>query len=218
MEVHGGIWMAESGGKYKTWELIRNLYNENIPMLFGGFYNEILNQMEKEGGAETTRREMSKFREVMDEFNLQDLGYSGSWYTWERGATSSTCARERLDSNGRASNSFKVDNAPILVDGTHGMRKPRRSKRGFKFETMWLLDEGCEKVVKEEWEKIVGSNSALGLGLSYSWRSIWSVVAFVKEGVIWRVGDGRSVDIWNDPWVGDEEGRFITIQVIKKRM
>lgn len=31
----------------------------------------------------------------------------------------------------------------------------------------------------------------------------------MKEGIIWRVGDGKSIDLWNDPWVGDEDERFI---------
>ena len=32
----------------------------------------------------------------------------------------------------------------------------------------------------------------------------------MSEGTIWRVGDGKEIDIWDDAWVGDGEGRFIT--------
>lgn len=32
----------------------------------------------------------------------------------------------------------------------------------------------------------------------------------MKEGVIWGIGDGSLVNIWEDPWVVGEEGRFIT--------
>lgn len=44
---------------------------------------------------------------------------------------------------------------------------------------------------------------------SFSWRSIWSAKSLVSEGLIWRVGNGCSVNIWSDPWVGDKHGRFI---------
>lgn len=38
-------------------------------------------------------------------------------------------------------------------------------------------------------------------GISYSWRSILDGIDLVKEGYIWRVGDGRQVNIWSDPWI-----------------
>ncbi|XP_019108059.2 uncharacterized mitochondrial protein AtMg00310-like [Beta vulgaris subsp. vulgaris] len=53
-------------------------------------------------------------------------------------------------------------------------------------------------------------DASLGCAGSYSWSSIWSVKALVKEGMLWRIGDGKKVNIWQDPWVVGEEGRFIT--------
>ncbi|KAL2937830.1 hypothetical protein RDABS01_021279 [Bienertia sinuspersici] len=53
-------------------------------------------------------------------------------------------------------------------------------------------------------------DSSLGLMGSYSWRSIWSSKALIKEGIIWRVGNGKDINIWNDPWVVNEESRFIS--------
>lgn len=35
----------------------------------------------------------------------------------------------------------------------------------------------------------------------------------MKEGVLWRVGNGDSINIWDAPWVADDEGRFITSHV-----
>ena len=40
-------------------------------------------------------------------------------------------------------------------------------------------------------------------GISYSWRSIVRGVQALKEGLIWRVGDGTQIDIWSDPWIPD---------------
>jgi hypothetical protein len=39
------------------------------------------------------------------------------------------------------------------------------------------------------------------LGISYSWRSILRGVQAMKEGLIWRIGNGHNVNIWLDPWI-----------------
>ena len=83
--------------KHQTWSLIRHLCNETSwHILFGGDFNEILCYDEKEGGADRVRREMSNFRETLDDLSLRDLGYKGM-YTWERGNSPTTCIHERLD-------------------------------------------------------------------------------------------------------------------------
>lgn len=33
------------------------------------------------------------------------------------------------------------------------------------------------------------------------WRSLWSALDLVREGVAWRVGNGRRVNIWGDKWL-----------------
>jgi hypothetical protein len=38
-------------------------------------------------------------------------------------------------------------------------------------------------------------------GISYSWRSIMRGVDLLKEGLIWRIGNGVDVKIWSDPWL-----------------
>ena len=50
----------------------------------------------------------------------------------------------------------------------------------------------------------------LGCSNSYSWSSIWSSKALLKEGMVWRVGNGTQIKIWDDPWVLDDNGRYIT--------
>ena len=37
--------------------------------------------------------------------------------------------------------------------------------------------------------------------MSYTWRSILKGVDLLKKGVIKRVGDGASINIWHDPWL-----------------
>jgi hypothetical protein len=38
-------------------------------------------------------------------------------------------------------------------------------------------------------------------GMSYAWRSICHGIELIKEGYIWRIGNGESVKIWEDPWL-----------------
>lgn len=44
-------------------------------------------------------------------------------------------------------------------------------------------------------------------GISYTWRSILKGVELLREGVIWRTGDGTSMHIWNDPWLARDGTR-----------
>jgi hypothetical protein len=41
----------------------------------------------------------------------------------------------------------------------------------------------------------------IGRNPSYAWRSIWNSKKLLKEGLIWRVGDGTQIKIWEDPWI-----------------
>lgn len=40
-----------------------------------------------------------------------------------------------------------------------------------------------------------------GPGISYTWRSILHGFKALEKGLIWRVGDGTQVRIWEDPWI-----------------
>ena len=38
-------------------------------------------------------------------------------------------------------------------------------------------------------------------GISYTWRSILKGAELLKEGLIWRIGNGEKVNMWEDPWL-----------------
>jgi hypothetical protein len=40
-----------------------------------------------------------------------------------------------------------------------------------------------------------------GPGISYTWRSLIRGLRAMEKGMIWRVGDGEQIRIWEDPWV-----------------
>jgi ribonuclease HI len=38
-------------------------------------------------------------------------------------------------------------------------------------------------------------------GISYAWRSIIRGMQALKQGLIWRIGNGEQINIWGDPWI-----------------
>ena len=60
----------------------------------------------------------------------------------------------------------------------------------------------CTQVLKAKYfPKISMLRCTARDGISYSWRSILRGVELLKEGIIWRIGNGSSVNIWSDPWL-----------------
>ena len=106
----------------------------------------------------------------MFELNAVDLRYSGNKYTWARGKWGTASIKRRLD-RGIANISCQLafpkasithlgainsDHAPILLD-----TNPIDSfaHRPFRFEAVWLRDEGCSAVIENAWKiKVAGSD------------------------------------------------------------
>jgi ribonuclease HI len=44
-------------------------------------------------------------------------------------------------------------------------------------------------------------NAKLKSGSSFTWQSIWAGLQTFKKGHIWRVGQGTSINIWEDNWI-----------------
>ncbi|CAH9147575.1 unnamed protein product [Cuscuta epithymum] len=45
--------------------------------------------------------------------------------------------------------------------------------------------------------------ATLGHTPSFVWRSLFETQNIIRDGFKWRVGDGRSINIWEDPWLPD---------------
>ena len=116
---------------------------------------------------------MRKFRETINRCRLRDIGYVGSDYTWSRRLGSRGWVRERLDRALVSTNWAGVfprvklhhlsnsvsDHSILVLKETSPLRQQRRQTKLFWFESMWLEDEGCKKVVEEAWERGRSSNS-----------------------------------------------------------
>ncbi|KAA3481457.1 reverse transcriptase [Gossypium australe] len=85
-----------------SWNLLRTLGREQRYLwLVSGNFNEIMYSFEKSGGQPREERKMAAFREVLDECQLLDMGFQGTWFTWERGNLPETIIKERLDMGGQ---------------------------------------------------------------------------------------------------------------------
>jgi hypothetical protein len=60
-------------------------------------------------------------------------------------------------------------------------------------------DSLCAKLLKAKYYlesdilKVEPTNN-----MSYTWRSILKRVEVLKNGIIWRIGDGNNINIWQD--------------------
>ncbi|KAE8662983.1 hypothetical protein F3Y22_tig00113124pilonHSYRG00590 [Hibiscus syriacus] len=119
---------------------------------------------------------MEGFRSMLTDCNLEDLGYSGQWFTWERGKLESNNIWERLNrgvthpswwerlNRGVTHPSwwelfpnFQVghlhtflDHCPNLLT-TDGEISENRRMWNFCFEASWLMEDSCEAEVKRLW-------------------------------------------------------------------
>lgn len=62
-----------------------------------GDFNELLFHHEKNGGKPRLERQLSDFREFIEECDLRDLGYSSNKYTWCYRRAGNQHISERLD-------------------------------------------------------------------------------------------------------------------------
>lgn len=88
----------EQENKHLTWNLMSRLkYENSLPCVMFGDFNEVLSNDEIEGANPRTERCLDAFRSTLDECTVKDWGYKGSKFTWKRGRTIQTFIRERLD-------------------------------------------------------------------------------------------------------------------------
>lgn len=62
-----------------------------------GDFNEILYSFEKKGGVPREEGKMESFRAILDNCQLENLGFSGPWFMWERGRLWENNIMEGLD-------------------------------------------------------------------------------------------------------------------------
>lgn len=79
-----------------------------------------------------------------------------------------------------------------------------------------LLAKQCWKFLQQPeslvarvfWSKYFGHNNILEAttvsSSSFIWKSISSTLGLLREGLLWRVGDGKMIKIWQHKWIPKE--------------
>ena len=107
---------------------------------------------------------MADFVSAIDHCGLCDLCFIGSKFTWLYQTTSGVQIRERLDravatlewmslyptAKLHHLSSSVSDHSPLSLH-LFQQRKKKRHRKTFRFESMWLKDMRCEKVVNDAW-------------------------------------------------------------------
>ncbi|XP_075655028.1 uncharacterized protein LOC142625223 [Castanea sativa] len=161
--------------KKKAWgNLFALLESRQGPWAVMGDFNFIVNEEDQLGGNKGGLSSTNYLKELLFEFNVVDLGYSGNKYTWAKGKWGKASIKMRLD-KGVASISWRLaypratimhigdiksDHALILMD-----TNPSGSftHRPFRFEAVWFRDERCSAVIEEVWKGKVSSSEFIKL-------------------------------------------------------
>ncbi|KAL9678842.1 hypothetical protein QQ045_016693 [Rhodiola kirilowii] len=158
----------------ESWELIRTLNRMmDKPWLIFGDFNEVLFGWEVKGRRIRGEWQMKKFREVMQDCNLSDIGFRGAQFTYSNKRKGVWEVKARLDraiANGEWRQWFPTaevwhevsgcsDHSPLIIRWkTH--RKVSRLKL-FRFEPMWLRHSEYGDVVRGMWEGSAGNTHNL---------------------------------------------------------
>ena len=99
-------------------------------------------------------------------------------------------------------------------DGGMGFRDLHSFNLAMLAKQTWRLinqpDSLCARVLKAKYYpqgNILKAGSKKGA--SFTWQSIIAGLNTFKRGHIWRVGSGRSINIWTDHWVPGSPSRMI---------
>lgn len=69
-----------------SWSTLRNIHtNKGIPWFVCGDFDEIMYGFKKNRGLPRDKRRMESFRNVLADCHLMDMGFSGKWFTLEKG-------------------------------------------------------------------------------------------------------------------------------------
>ena len=93
--------------------------------------------------------------------------------------------------------------------GGLGLKKSEDFNQALLTKLAWEVPKNEDKL----WVKIfrrkylkVGSFTNIRPPKQVSWicKSLFSCNKLIKKGMCYKVGDGRSINIWDDPWVPKE--------------
>ena len=89
---------ARANFRHPTWDMLKFIRSSvDLPWLCIGDFNEVLHRLEHDGVNERSTGQIAAFRETIDVCGLQDLGYKGTSWTFEKKVAGGRFCRTRLD-------------------------------------------------------------------------------------------------------------------------
>ncbi|KAL9680028.1 hypothetical protein QQ045_017901 [Rhodiola kirilowii] len=165
----------------ETWDLLRRLRAElDLPWLVFGDFNEVMFGWEVKGRCIRGEWQMKRFRQVMEDCGLTDLGFRGTTFTFSNKRKGTMETKARLD-RALASQEWRQmfpeaevihevsgmsDHAPIIIRWKR--MKAGGKQRLFRYEPMWLKHKEYGEKIRCIWEQCARENSSLSGCLSSS--------------------------------------------------
>ncbi|XP_057775115.1 uncharacterized protein LOC130994097 [Salvia miltiorrhiza] len=150
-----------------TWDLMRVLKTQVLERwICGGDFNETMYHFEKRGGQIKPDLRLVRFRDVVEECGLSDLGFVGNPFTWNNNQVGEANIMERLDRVLGSDSwihlfpSFEVshllrkssDHCPVVLCLEKICDERSFRPKPFRFEAMWLKHESFKETCERLWE------------------------------------------------------------------
>ena len=212
----------------ESWNKLQWLHQKSsLPWICAGDFNEILKSQEKLGGKPRPNGQMQDFRDVLDECGFTDMGYVGNKYTWYKHYQNGNTIWGRLDKAIATQDWLNLfpaskvltfecgtsDHKPIII---HPMGIPGNKQRPWRFEQVWLDDDGCHETVHTAWRKNFGSfpmtNVVGKINKCQSSLQCWSKQNF---GNITRQIAEKKRQLKQAERVAAQENNFVQVQQLK---
>ncbi|XP_074314656.1 uncharacterized protein LOC141649887 [Silene latifolia] len=151
--------------RHLSWQLLRVLAGEGDgPWLCLEDFNEVLYSTEMKGGSRA-QWQMNNFRDAVDEAGIRDIPLEGYEFTFDNGQVGEDNRQSRIDramANEAWFDQFPYarlyhlnrewsDHSPIKVVGDGRMGQDGRREKIFRFEHIWVGEEGCEDAIRRGW-------------------------------------------------------------------
>ncbi|CAH9089844.1 unnamed protein product [Cuscuta epithymum] len=99
--------------------------------------------------------------------------------------------------------------------GGLGFRRLREFNLAMLAKQSWRLFNHPESLVGKVYKaryfpKGDFLSAKIGNNPSFIWRSLFQTQDIIREGYKWRVGNGKSINIWDDPWLPDQANPMVT--------
>lgn len=147
-----------------------------LPWVCIGDFNEVLHRSEHIGVQERSNAQIAAFHEMVDVCSLEDIGFIGRNWTFEKKVSGGSFCRVRLDRalvSAEWNSRFPLallthhaaaasDHGPILLVWRKEPQR-QRSKRRFRYEVMWESHDTFSSALADSWQQDSEASSVLDL-------------------------------------------------------